>query len=448
MICVSYLARVRRHALGMLWLLLFWLATPATTDFDQRLVDYAASHQLGPRLGVRETVRPSLKSPPLQALALRVEQLAALKLEMEAVAALAAAGTSQERARLAAGLLPQFQRQKGGLPTGAVKDVPHLPFTTYLELSELLYQKVAPSPALVDAVYASFRREREQGRELESAAAAACSQLAELRPQVTVALELEPGDARLPSLELALWGSYFESRFEHEAWLQTWEAQTQSLFLLILTHLAEVEATGLTGPPPDLNTPAARAGRAAGREVRAQRDDLEAALSSVVRHWRPAYKPQFAGFLRGYLEELKATPGPLFQGSGFTVQVPWGWLLQTTPADLHVMDPLRELQLSLWSHQEGEQIDPSTIVGIVDARLRADENLTDVQGPRPFANGTTLWEARQPALGTTWKVVSVHLAPAPCTTWLILIATGPPQRQGELEPLLQTVLTTLKPGSK
>ncbi len=444
MICVSDPSPVVPHARGMVWLLLVWLATPGSPDFAGRLLEFAASHQLGPRLGIRQPFRPSLGARPMQDLAVRVQQLAALKLEMEAVASLASASTSAERAELAARLLPQFQQLNCGLPTGVLVDGPHLPFTTYLELSALLYRKVSPAPALVDEVYARFREERSQGSELEEAAAGAARRLGDFRPKVAAALGLGPADPRVPRLELELWGSYFESRCEHEDWLLTWEAQTRSLFLLLLTHLAEAEAGAYPGPSPKLQTPAARAGQAAGRDVRSRREDLEVALDRVAGYWKPAYKPQFTAFLQGYVSELRAAPGPLYRGAGYSLQAPYGWLLQTTAADLHLMDATGETQFSVWSHQESETMTREAVLGLVDARLRADENLADVQGPRPFAAGASLWEARQPALGTTWRLVSVRVAPAPCTTWLILIATAPPPRAPELEPLLATLLKSLK----
>lgn len=429
------------------WLLLV-LAVAAPPDPILQLAStYCLSYRLGQidSAGATAGLRPRLVGREGVSFTLRLQQLAGLQRAVEAVGAVNGARTAVARAAAADEGKRVMQGVPAGLPTGDLTVIPHLPLTTYMEFTSALYREVAPDPAGVDPIFLAYAGYRRSGLGIVPSLEKVRGQLEPYRSQVARSLKLPANSPSLKDSETRLWGSYFELRWQHEAYLVRWEAHARSLYLLLLTHLAAMDpVAGATTAGPG-GEAARRAGDEAGREVVRAGADLRTGTELVERRWKAAGGRHYADFRLGYLAGLRSAPGPLFRGADYQLQAPFGWLLQATPADLHLIHPEGELQLSVWSYDTEPGLGPDAVFGLVDARLREDANLTEVSSPAAYGLTGARWNARQPALGAQWQVICLPAGPPPARSYVVLIGVAPPARQEELLAVLRRMAGSLTP---
>jgi len=434
------------ESMKLLGILLVLLAVTGQPD---PVLQLASNYCLSSRLGQLETTRASallrqhLSDREGRLFVLRLQQLAVLQFHARAVSSLNRTRTAAERAQ-SAEAARQTLPESPGLPCGDLSVVPHLPLSTYFELVGALYREVAPDPVGVDRVFLGYAGLRQAGLDIAAAIESLRPQLAPYRPLVSQAIKVQVGDPGFPDSETQLWGAYFELRWQHEGYLSRWEAHVSSLYLLMLTHLAELDYQ--VYPATAQDSEARRAGEEAGRAVIRTGGDLNASLALVEDGWEAAGRRHFAAFRDGYRVALRAAPGPTFAGPSFRLRVPAGWLLQPTPADLHLVEPDGDLEFSVWSYELEEGLGPEAMTGLVDAKLREDARLSGLTGP--FAYGLTgyRWAASRSDLGSVCQVISVPVGPPPSRTCVLLFGIGPRARQDDLLAILRTVAGSLGPA--
>lgn len=429
--------------------LLAFLALTAPPDpIAQLALNYCLSYRLE-RLDeacAARLVSLHLQERPGRRLVTRLQQLATLQVYGAAVTSVNRARTAAERSSAAQSAALTLPQEGPGLPMGDLSVVPHLPFGTYLELVEAIYREVAPEPASVDELFASYASSRRDGLDILSSLDRVRPRLEVYRPLVSQALKISVAATGFQEQETQLWGAYLELRWQHEAYLARWEAHVRSLYLLMLTELAELDCRILTDEREDAG--ARRAGEETGREVARAGADLKTSMELVERRWKSSGRQHYGAFRGGYLAALRGLPGPLFPGLGFTLRVPFGWLLKPTPADLHVVDPDGELQLTVWSYATEPGAGPEAVRGLMDARLRDDGKLTQVAGP--FAHGLTgsRWSAGGPGPGLVCEVLALPAGPPPSRTHVVLVGTAPRSRQEELQTVLRRTAASVLPAER